>query len=185
MCFGPDVDGLPLLIASGSDDCTVRLWDADTSDPVGKPLRGHTFSVQCVAFGPSREGRPPLLASGDRAGVVRLWSAFSDHCWQPVGDPLMSDAIANMRSISALCFSPLYPGQPLLLASASMSGSIHFWQVDDQLIPGQVHRAAFSVSSNRVTLSGVVGAAPHVLRLLTHHASNCSTVCAYAVTTLM
>ena len=32
-------------LASASDDDTVRLWDADTGQPIGEPLTGHTDMV--------------------------------------------------------------------------------------------------------------------------------------------
>ena len=38
MAFSPDGHRL----ATGSDDHTVRLWDAATGQPVGQPLTGHT-----------------------------------------------------------------------------------------------------------------------------------------------
>src|SRR5262245_31078458 len=37
-------------LASGSDDSTVRLWDAATGAPIGRPLEGHTRSIWSVAF---------------------------------------------------------------------------------------------------------------------------------------
>ena len=39
-------------IASGSDDSTVRLWDAQTGTQIGSPFTGHTDLVLSVAFSP-------------------------------------------------------------------------------------------------------------------------------------
>ena len=69
--FSPD----DCLIATGSDDCTIRLWDADTG-LCQKILTGHQGWVVSVAFHPHRSH----LASGSTDGTVRFWDLESGEC---------------------------------------------------------------------------------------------------------
>ena len=64
VCFSPD----GRMVASGSEDETVRLWDVETGACV-KTLRGHDGWVQSVCFNP--DGRQ--LASGSDDNTVRFW----------------------------------------------------------------------------------------------------------------
>src|SRR5262245_7818950 len=56
------------LLASGSNDKTVRLWDLMAAREV-TTLPGHPGLVYCIAFSP--DGR--WLASGDYHGTTILW----------------------------------------------------------------------------------------------------------------
>ena len=40
------------LLASGSMDKTVRLWDPSTGKQLGDPLKGHTQWITCLAWEP-------------------------------------------------------------------------------------------------------------------------------------
>ena len=59
-------------MASGSDDKTVRLWDAESGEAVAT-LEGHSHSVNSVVFSP--DGK--RVASGSWDKTVRLWDAES------------------------------------------------------------------------------------------------------------
>ena len=58
------------LLASGSDDRTVRLWDV-ASGQLQHTLEGHTASVRSVAWAPDGH----TLASGSDDRTVRLWDS--------------------------------------------------------------------------------------------------------------
>ncbi len=69
------------FIVSGSYDSTVRIWNANSGQPVGQPLEGHTSSINSVAHSPDGQ----FIVSGSLDSTVRIWNANSG---QPVGQPL-------------------------------------------------------------------------------------------------
>ena len=100
------------LLASGSDDGTLRLWDAKSGAAIGAPLKGHEDWVRSVAFSP--DGR--LLASGSDDGTVRLWDAKSGAA---IGAPLKG----HEDWVRSVAFSP----DGRLLASGSDDGTVRLW----------------------------------------------------------
>jgi WD40 repeat protein len=64
VAFSPD----GRLLASGSYDKTIKLWDVASGREV-RTLSGHTSRVLEVAFSP--DGR--LLASGSGDETIKLW----------------------------------------------------------------------------------------------------------------
>ena len=61
-----------MLLASGSDNGTMKLWDVATRESIAT-LKGHTEYVRSVAFSPDGT----LLASGSDDGTVKLWDVVT------------------------------------------------------------------------------------------------------------
>ena len=60
------------LLATGSNDCTVRLWLLsfdNSSETCVATLEGYSGSVTSVAFHPTA----PLLATGSVDNTVKMW----------------------------------------------------------------------------------------------------------------
>ena len=147
------------LLASGSVDNTVQLWNRDTQTLLST-LRGHTDSVASVAFSPDGS----LLASGSADRTVRLWSPITDtlqatlrghtsdvlsiafspdgsllasggadgtvRLWDPVTETLQATLEAHMDSVLSVAFSP----DGSLLASASADGLVGLWDTHTEIL---------------------------------------------------
>ena len=82
-------------IVSGSMDCTIRVWDAQTGNLALGPLKMHTGAIVCVAFSP--DGRK--IASGSHDNTILVWDAV-------VGTVVAGPFKGHTKSIWSVSFSP-------------------------------------------------------------------------------
>ena len=69
--FGPSPT-LPMGGISGSEDKTIRTWDAETGATVGIPLQGETACVVSVAYSPDSQN----VASGSDDNTIHVSEPF-------------------------------------------------------------------------------------------------------------
>src|SRR6266702_1171062 len=99
-------------IISGSDDGTIRVWNATTGETVAGLLTGHTDWVWSVAFSP--EGQ--RIVSGSHDGTIRVWNATT-------GETAAGPFTGHTGWVWSVAFSP--DGQRIV--SGSYDRTIHVW----------------------------------------------------------
>ncbi len=110
LCVSPD----GLLVATGSRDDTIRVWDAVTGEEI-RVLSGHGDDVTAVAFSPDST----RLASGSKDDSVRVWRLDD-------GETVLR-LDAHAFPVTAIAFSP----DGATLVSGSQDHHVVHWDLDE------------------------------------------------------
>lgn len=122
VAFSPD----GAILASGSLDSTVRLWEPTTGN-CWQTLQAHSSGVWSVAFAPQMSLAQPdhyLLASGSQDQTIQLWEISQDSAQTAIR--CVRTLTGHTNWIRCVAFSP--DGQ--FLVSGSSDGMVKLWQVD-------------------------------------------------------
>jgi WD40 repeat protein len=133
------------LLASASDDRSIRLWDLQTrKQPL--ILRGHTQFAKSVAFHPHLK---TILASGSRDRTIKIW----DLQVQKEKYTLLG----HNHGVNALTFNP----DGTILASGSSDKNIKLWnsETGELITTLSGHRLAV----NAIAISPARSSSPHGL----------------------
>ncbi|PVF90877.1 hypothetical protein CPB86DRAFT_686878, partial [Serendipita vermifera] len=99
-------------IVSGSADHTIRLWDTQTGQAIGKPLQGHTNQVCSVSFSSDCH----QIVSGSHDQTIRLWDVETG---QEIGKPFQG----HTDHVNSVAFSP----DNCQIISGSSDKTIRVW----------------------------------------------------------
>ena len=116
------------LLASGSKDTTVRVWDVTGNKASCLAVgTGHVSAVTAVAF--CRRATSNFLVSGGADKLLRAWdiskASQSDGKGKPL--PVLAAIPAHDKDINAVCVSP----NDQVVASASQDRTIKVWRMPD------------------------------------------------------
>jgi WD40 repeat protein len=110
--FSPDGK----MIASASDDKTVKLWSVDGKEV--QTLTAHTDWIYSIAWSP--DGKTIASASQDK--TVKLWSMETDKMLV-----LRQTLIGQEFAVNSITFSP----DGKMIASASEDYTVILWNLED------------------------------------------------------
>jgi WD40 repeat protein/RsiW-degrading membrane proteinase PrsW (M82 family) len=116
VAFSPDGN----IIASGSKDKTIKLWEASTGKLL-QTLLGHRNKVQSATFSPDGT----ILASGSEDNTIKLWEVDTGKVIRMLKGHDTS-ALTTNKKVFSVAFSP----DGNTLASGNWDKSIMLWQVD-------------------------------------------------------
>ncbi|KAK3348667.1 quinon protein alcohol dehydrogenase-like superfamily [Lasiosphaeria hispida] len=108
VAFSPDSK----LVASGSRDQTVKIWDAATGSYM-QTLEGHSCNVSSVTFLPDSK----LIISGSEDWTVKIWDMATGSCTQTLK--------GHSDYVSSITFLP----DLKLIASGSWDQTVKIWDM--------------------------------------------------------
>ncbi len=124
LAFYPSITGglgKELLLASGSDDGTIKLWSITKFSKLSQTrVLGYHNKIRSLAF--SHSGQ--ILASGSDDGTIKLWNLSN-------GKELRT-LRSHPYAVNSLAFAP----KDMALASGSDDETIKIWQASSQPLIG-------------------------------------------------
>ncbi|KAL6756673.1 WD40-repeat-containing domain protein [Haematococcus lacustris] len=141
------------VIASGSDDKTVRVWDVATGKCM-HTLKEHTDVVKAVAL--SLDGR--IIVSGSNDKTIRVWDVTTGRC--------IHTLVGHSRYVDCVALSP----NGKIMFSGSRDKTLRVWDLatGTELLPLKGHKGwvtCLTVSSDGKLLASGSSVGDHIIRV--------------------
>ena len=131
--FSPD--GKQIVSVSWSKTAAVRIWNAETGQQIGEPMKGQTSYIHSAAFSP--DGKRIVAASYDNTVCI----------WDKQGQLLQSFR-GHTSFVKSASFSP----DGKLIVSASVDNTVRIWDAQTgqcvRTLKGHTARACSAVFSS-------------------------------------
>ncbi|MCK4650541.1 WD40 repeat domain-containing protein, partial [Candidatus Babeliales bacterium] len=114
--FNPEIKSK--MLASGSDDKTIKIWDIETGQCI-KILMGHTEFIRAVKFHPNPKLK--ILASGSNDKTIKIWNINTWQCTKTL--------IGHKKDVSSIAF---HSNNPKIIASGSFDKTIKIWNIETE-----------------------------------------------------
>ena len=109
-------------LASGSEDGTLRIWDADDTYTVNQTLTNHTDAINALLYFPDDiSGFSKILISGSSDKTIIIWNADNDDNYS-----VTQTLTGHADAVNALALSL----DGTSLASGDASGNIKIWNMN-------------------------------------------------------
>ena len=139
------------VIVSGSDDRSVRLWDAKDGTQIGNQIIGHKGYVTAVALG--EVGGQAVIVSAGLDATVRLWDLEAGTAIvNPLTDGHKFESACRVTSVSV---GEL--GGREVIVSGSLDNMVRLWNASDGTPIGGPLTAGGKSHINSVALGDVGG----------------------------
>ncbi|KAF8750363.1 Polysaccharide lyase family 8, N terminal alpha-helical domain [Rhizoctonia solani] len=136
--FSPDGQ----LVASGSDDGTICVFDSRSGDLVLGPLKRHERSVQSVVFSPDGSH----IVSGSFDGSVRVWVVKD-------GAPACEPLRGHQDGVNSVTYSP----DGRYIVSGSDDSTVRVWKAPGGGVVSDLSHSTPSASDERQTHRAIAG----------------------------
>jgi WD40 repeat protein len=172
----PEPQAPRVLLASGSENRTVRLWSVERGLQLGPALLGHEGAVHTVALRWRRRDEAGvdhfLLASGSVDKTVRVWEVALSRDGSSVQALRVAVLTGHALPVTCVAFGSLpdtHGVGAVVLASGSDDGTVRLWEVPAGrlLWASRSQRQALDVKGTR--LANLRCLTLPLVSLLSHH----------------